>query len=93
MSSFCDVPLVTGFCGSKALSLNSCNAFLSIKSFNLSVSITSTFCSSWLVLNPSKKFTNGTLPLIADKCATPVKSITCCTEEDASIAKPVPLTA
>ena len=39
--------------------------------------------------NPSKKFKNGTWPLIADKCATLVKSMISWTLEFISIANPV----
>ena len=57
------------------------------------MSITSTFCSSWLVLKPSKKFRKGILPLIAAKWLIAVRSITCWGELSERKAKPVLLAA
>ena len=58
----------------------------------LSMSISSIVFISWLVLNPSKKWTNGTLLWRVDKCATSAISIASWTPDAHSIAQPVCLT-
>ena len=89
ISGFCAVPLVTGWFGFNPLFLKFSSASLSTNLANSSYSKTSIFCTSWEVLNPSKKFINGILHFNAVKCATGAKSITSCTEPSASIAYPV----
>ena len=92
-SGFWFVPLITGWSGFNPYLLNLSNASWSINPSRSLLSITSIFCNSCEILNPSKKFIKGICAFMADRCATADKSITSCTEPSQSIAIPVCLAA
>ena len=89
MSGFCAVPRVTGCSGLSAAARKAFSASRSSIAVRAASSISSIFWISCDVRKPSKKCRNGTRALSETMWAMPARSITSCTDEVASMAKPV----
>ena len=89
MSGFWAVPRVTGCSGFRARARKAFKASRSSSDVSEASSMSSIFWISCEVRKPSKKCRNGTRAFRATRCATPARSITSCTDDVASMAKPV----